>query len=106
MVFYLKDNIMEKSDINKLTLEKDKNFICILNFQELETIADKIDINEKILLESINGRTSKFESHDGFDYISLMVPYMEAPLKEPKRVCIYFRENLLVFICDEETFIT
>jgi magnesium transporter len=105
MVFYLKDNILEKSDIENLILEKDKEFICILTFQELETIADKIDINEKTLLECINGRTSKFESYDGFDYIALMVPYMKDPLKDPKRICIYFRANLLVFICDEETII-
>lgn len=106
MVFYLKDNIMEKSNIENLILEKDKEFICILTFEELETIADKIDINKKILLECINGRTSKFESYDGFDYISLMVPYIEDPLREPKRICIYFRKNLLVFICDEETIMT
>jgi magnesium transporter len=105
MVFYLEDNIMKKSDIDKLDLEKDKSFVCIFNFEELENIADKIGINEKILLGCINGRTSKFESHDGFDYISLMVPYMEDPLNEPRRICIYFRKNLLVFICDEENFI-
>ncbi|HEY5524166.1 MAG TPA: CorA family divalent cation transporter [Clostridium sp.] len=105
MVFYLKDNIMEKSDIDNVILEKDKNFICILTFQELETIADKIDINEKILVDCVNGRSSKFESYDGFDYIALMVPYMKDPLKYPKRICIYFRENLLAFICNEETII-
>jgi len=106
MFFYLKDNIMVKSDINKLAIDNDKKSICFLTFQELKNIANKIGINEKILLECINGRVSKFESYDGFDFISLMVPNMEDPLRDPTRICVYFRENLLAFICEEETIVT
>ncbi|PRR81101.1 CorA family divalent cation transporter [Clostridium vincentii] len=106
MIFYLKDNNLQKSDIENLILEKDKRFIAILSFKELESLADKLNINEKIQFDCLNGRGSKFESHDGFDYISLMVPSIEDPLNDPNRICIYFRENLLAFICDKKTIIT
>jgi magnesium transporter len=60
-----------------------------------------LGINDRIIEECLNGSASKFESHDGFDYISLVVPDKEELLGKGSRISVYFRTNLLIFICDE-----
>ncbi|MGG7178199.1 CorA family divalent cation transporter [Clostridium paraputrificum] len=96
----MENSTVHRDTIESLYLDRKKELICILTLEELGELAKDIDINERIVSECLNSRTSKFESHDGFDYIALKVPSIEDPFKEPKRICIYFRKDILIFICD------
>lgn len=75
--------------------------IGVLNRNEVEEWNSHLGIPGGILEDCINGLVSKFESHDGFDYISLMIPDKEDFLNKESRISIYFRTNLLIFICDQ-----
>lgn len=102
MIYSLSNDTLNEESIDNITLNNTKIFISVITFEELESVAEKIGITEKIFNECMIGRTSKFESYEGFDYISLKVPYINEVLKPSKKVCIFFRKNLLAFICDKE----
>lgn len=106
MIYNLSDNMLQKDDFNNLSTEKNDKYICICSFKELDNISDKIGMDKELASQCISGITSKFESHFGFDYVALMIPDISDPLKDPQRVCIYFNNNILMFICDNEKIIT
>lgn len=83
----------------------DQKHLCILGFQSLPTVSKQLEISDKIVAECMDNNTSKFESHDGFDFITIMVPATIYQEKKPKRICIYFRENLILFVSDQNHFI-
>ncbi|WP_270566867.1 CorA family divalent cation transporter, partial [Clostridium beijerinckii] len=77
-----------------------KLFVVVIKFDELKSISDILNINEKLLYDCINGRTSKFESYEGLDYISLKIPLINNVLKQSKKVSMFLQKNALVFISD------
>lgn len=105
MVYSLNNDILIQDSIDNIVLNDGKLFVCVITFEQLESVAPKLNINEKILYESLSGRTSKFESYEGFDFISLRIPKINDVLKPSKKVCIFFTRNLLVFICNNNPII-
>ena len=105
MIYSLSNDTLTEDSIDNISLNSGKLFVCVITFEQLESVADKLNINEKIFYECLNGRTSKFESYEGFDYISLKIPKINDVLKPSKKVCIFFTKNLLVFICDKDPII-
>ncbi|AWK51937.1 magnesium transporter [Clostridium beijerinckii] len=102
MIYSLNNDTLMEDSIDNINLNNSKQFVCVITFEQLESLAEKLNINEKIFYECLNGRSSKFESYEGFDYISLKIPMINDVLKHSKKVCIFFTKNLLVFICDKE----
>lgn len=105
MVYSLNNDILIQDSIDNIALNNGKLFVCVITFEQLASVAPKLHINEKILYESLSGRTSKFESYEGFDFISLKIPKINDVLKPSKKVCIFFARNLLVFICNNSPII-
>ncbi len=101
MIYNLDGSVLELSDLTDGKIPEDVPFIGVLNKNEMEAWKPYLGISGKIVTEHLNRSVSKFESHDGFDYISLMIPDKEDLLREGRRLSVYFRKNLLVFICDE-----
>lgn len=102
MILYSLDNYTLIKEINSVgELEIHKKYVGIFSIDELEFVADKLNINEKILYECYNGRSSKFVSYEGFDYISIKIPDVNEVLNPSKRLSIYFTNNIICFICDE-----
>ncbi|MDS0526416.1 magnesium transporter [Clostridium sp. SHJSY1] len=106
MIYSLKDNILQKDSWDNFNSDKNNKYIYICNFKELDNVSDKIGMDKELVSQCINGITSKFESHFGFDYMALMIPDMNNPLSDAERVCIYFNSNILMFICNDEEIIT
>lgn len=102
MIYSLSDDILKEDSIENVSLDNGKLFFCDITFSQLESMAEKLNINEKISHECLNGRTSKFESYEGFDYISLKIPQINNVLKPSKKVCIFFTKNHLTFISDND----
>lgn len=100
MIYSLNNNTLVDDSIDNITLNDGKSFVCVVTFDELESVAEKLNINEKIIYGCLNGRTSKFESYEGFDFISLKVPNINEIQRPSKKICIFFTKNLLVFICN------
>jgi magnesium transporter len=105
MIYSINNNILIEDSIDNISLNNNKQFLGVITFEQLESVVDKIGINERIFYECINGRTSKFESYEGFDYIYLKIPNGKNILKPSRKVCIFFTKNLLAFICNEEPII-
>ncbi len=80
--------------------ERGKDCFGIVSVAELRKNAEILEIGEAIVLECERVRQSKFESHEGFDLICLHIPRMQG--KEPLQVCIYFRDELLLFVTNRK----
>lgn len=101
MIYNLDGTVLDPSSLRQDEILGDLPYIGVLNKDEIEAWNPHLGIADRILEECLNGLVSKFESHDGFDYISLVIPDKEDLLNKESRISIYFRTNLLIFICEE-----
>lgn len=106
MIYSLSSGTLNEDSIDNISLNEGKTFICDITFEQLEAVAKKFGINEKIFDECMNGRTTKFESYEGFDYISLKIPNINNLLRHSIRVCIFFTKDILVFIGEHGSIIS
>lgn len=101
LIYYLDGTVLDPDNLTEGEILGDTPCIGVLRKSEVEMWNHHLGINDRIVDECLNGAVSKFESHDGFDYISLVIPDKENLLGKGSRISIYFRTNLLIFICDE-----
>lgn len=101
MIYNLDGSVVDLNSLKEGEVLGDVPCIGVLDKGELESWNPHLGINDRILAECLKGTASKFESHEGFDYISLVIPNKEDLLTEEGQISIYFRTNLLIFICDE-----
>ncbi len=102
LIYYLDGSVLDLKNLKSGEVLGETPCIGILKKSEAELWNPHLGINSRIMEECLNGLASKFESHEGFDYISLVVPVKEDLLGEGSRISIYFRKNLLIFICEEK----
>jgi magnesium transporter len=105
MIYSLDNETLIEDSVDNISLSNGKSFICVITFEQLKEMADKLYINDKIVYECLNGITSKFESYEGFDYISLKIPKIDDLLRTSKKTCIFFTKDLLVFICEDDNLV-
>jgi Mg2+ and Co2+ transporters len=101
LIYYLDGTVIDLDDFKKKKFSEEAPLIGVLNKTEVEAWNQYLGINDRVVEECLKGLASKFESHDGFDYISLAIPNKDHLLGDERRISIYFRTNLLIFICDE-----
>jgi magnesium transporter len=100
MVYVLENDILQSDKMESITTNNNKLFVVVIKFDELKSVSGILNINEKLLYDCMNGRTSKFESYEGLDYISLKIPTINNVLKQSKKVSMFLQKNVLVFISD------
>lgn len=100
MIYNLDGSVLDLDVLKEGKNLGEAPYIGVLNKNEVEMWNPYLGINDRIVEECLNGSASKFESHDGFDYISLVIPKKDDLLDDGSRISIYFRSNLLIFICD------
>lgn len=100
MVYVLENDILQSDKMESITTNNNKLFVVVIKFDELKSVSGILNINEKLLYDCMNGRTSKFESYEGLDYISLKIPIINNVLKQSKKVSMFLQKNVLVFISD------
>lgn len=104
MVYLLDNDTLIVDALENINGSEKKSHLCIIGFEELRSISDDLGINEKIVDECLTGITSKFESHDGFDFVTLNVPDAINQGEKPNRVCIYLTHKFLLFVSDNDQF--
>jgi len=105
MMIYLIDNdTLEIDTLEHINAIEGKSHLCILNCEELQSINHKLGLCQKIIDECLTGIVSKFESHDGFDFITLNIPDAINKGNKPKRISIYFTSKFLLFISNDSTY--
>lgn len=77
----------------------DTDTIILLNFQTFEQV--KGDLIKTPAVIHLPNNTTKFESHEGFDFFLLSVPNLKKTLQQPKSIGIYFTGHLLVFLAED-----
>lgn len=105
MVYLLDNDELNVVAFEKINIEEDKQYLCIISFEELESVKSDLDINARTVTECLRFSASKFECHDGFDFITLSIPADIDPQNESQRVCIYLTNKLLLFVCSNQDII-
>lgn len=101
LIYNLDGTAIQLEKLKPSDILGEKPCIGVLDKSELVQWNSNLAIPERILEECLNGTVSKFESHDGFDYINLLIPNKTDLLGSSSSISIYFRPNLLIFICDD-----
>ncbi len=101
MVYLLEGDGLKKDASQHPNRDDGQSYVCLVSFKNLGTESKYFGISEKTVFECLRGGMSKFESHDGFDFITLNILDDFDQLKEPQRICVYFSDHLLVFVCDD-----
>lgn len=85
--------------INEAVLgNKDKNYISMIDHKELKNMYDMLGLHKDHVDSLMNEDGCRFESYDGFDFISIQVLDANAPQAEKPHIFIYLRNNILIFI--------
>lgn len=92
------DSLIEENE--DCELDQAKQYILWRNAASVR--GSFLIINEKLLNESLNNGISKYESHEGFDYIFLNIPDESDLHQAGVKVGIFFSKNLLAFISEEQ----
>lgn len=78
--------------------------LYVLNREALRTDAALLQIPETVVSACVSGGGSRFESHEGYDFISLNLVHMKTLGREHTHVAVYFTRHLLVFVCEKESY--
>lgn len=105
LVYRLENDTFITTSAAQIATGDDQKHLCLTSLDELPTINKQLGISDKIVAECIQNGGSRLESYDGFDFITLHLPDAILLDRKPKRICIYFRKDLLVFITDRENFV-
>lgn len=100
MIYYVDNGELIESEASTFHFSDTEPYLCLFDKEELRNNAPTLRISNVTIREFIEGHTFKFESHEGFDFISLNIPVTMEPRMIAKHVSIYFRNNLLVFVSD------
>lgn len=104
-VYRLENDAFTRASLEQLDPDNNQIHLCILDFAELAAVGGKLGIGERQVDECLNSRSSKFDSYDGFDFITIILPEAISQDLKPQRISIYFRADLLVFVSDRSHFI-
>ena len=77
---------------------KEEKALVIYSFEELERAQEELELATSLAQVCLNERVTKFESHPGFDFMTLNIP-VEGEGEPAQRICIYLREGVLAFLC-------
>lgn len=97
------DGVLKPYTGERSAIEQGKQYLWIIGTQELQEVSGVLHLGETMIHEIRNGDVSKFESHEGFDFITLHIPADLVAEGESRHVCLYLTENLIAFFSDHDT---
>lgn len=96
---YNKEKIKE---VELKEVELDNNsYWGLFSFDEINDIKGHFKIRDEIIMKALNHASTRFESHDGFDFICLNAINYKNVLEPFCKVHIYIKHNLILFITDK-----
>lgn len=100
MIYLLDNDILKVVSLEQAGTLGTQSHLGLISFDELPAAGPVFGISEKIMAECLSTSMSKFESHDGFDFITLNIPEDLDKYNKPQRVCLYSTSKLLLFVHD------
>ncbi len=96
MRYCIQDGLLVAAD-DQTALEPGKQYLWIIGADQLQTAGATLRLSEVLIREIQTGNDSRFESHEGFDFITLLIPADLLAEGKAQRVCLYLTENLIAF---------
>jgi len=100
MVYLIENGKISAVELENVEMNESKHYWGLFSFEEFEIVRNKFEINGEALPKSIGKRLTKFESHDGFDFVCLNVLNYKDVTVPFCQVSIYFRKDILLFFSD------
>ena len=104
-VYRLENDAFTKASFEQIDPNNNQIHLCILDFPALAGVSARLGLSDRIVDECLTNRSSKFDSYDGFDFITINLPEAISQDLKPHRIGIYFRADLLLFVSDRSNFI-
>lgn len=104
MIYAVQNGTMSQISTGEFKNRDKKQYLLLLNHKQFPEIADILAIHESMREEFFSHGGSKFESHEGFDYMRINLPNPENLSDPPARVVIYMTQELLLFLCDHQIY--
>lgn len=101
MKYLIQDGMLEAYN-KKTAIEEGKPYIWMIGSPELQTASETLRLSEALVQEMRSGDVTKFESHEGFDFIVLNIPTDLFTEGRSQRVCMYLSVNLLALFCEKD----
>jgi hypothetical protein len=93
----MQDGVLTDYTGSDAVLEEGKKDLCIFVTNELPAASALLHLSESSMKEIESGDVSKLESHDRFDFITLIIPGDLPEKAASQQVCHYMAEHILAF---------
>lgn len=101
MRYSIQDGVLTIDD-EQAAMDENKQYLWIIGTDLLTAANVALSLDETLMREIQTGDASTFESHEGFDFITLHIPADLFAERKSHRVCLYLKENLVAFFCDHD----
>lgn len=105
MVYLIENDKIRKMELEEAEAGEHSRFWGLCSQKEADEAKSRFDIQADVIQKYNSKRITRFESHDGFDYICLNVLNYKDVSVPLCQTSIYIRKNLILFICDDTAFI-
>ena len=99
MFYSIENGKLVEIDTNNFSDGENQHHMGIICYDEIYSTADSLGVKNKE--NAFINHIPRFESHEGFDFICINYINHDDITAPFNNIYIYFRENLLLFICDE-----
>lgn len=90
----------ELAPLTAAPARREQPVLGFIRFDEVPKTSRLLHLSPVVERECGRSIPTQLESHEGFDLMMLHVPCHQQPLTL-QRLCIYFEEKLLLFVCDD-----
>jgi Mg2+ and Co2+ transporters len=105
MVYSVQNDKISKIELEEAELGEHSRYWGVFLQEDGEKAKSKFGIQADVIQKYKGKRASRFESHDGFDYICLNVLNYKDVSVPLCQASIYVKKNLILFICDNTDFV-
>lgn len=101
MIYFLEEDRLEPEKSNQKDSVDFRPCLGIFNQQETVEWKEYLEISPIVCEELFGEKTCKFESHDGFDYITISIPNAVDYTADKHWIEVYYRNNQLLFFHED-----
>ncbi len=101
MIYFLEDDRLKEGKPNQKDSIDFRPCLGIFDEAETEDWKEYLEISPIVSKELFEEKSCKFESHDGFDYITVSIPSAKENTQDKHWVEIYYRNNQLLFFYED-----
>jgi len=105
MVYLVENDKISSMELEEADINERSRYWGLFSQEEADKAKSKFNIHAEVTQKYTSKRATRFESHDGFDYICLNVLSYKNVSVPLCQASIYIRKNLVLFICDNTAFV-